>query len=41
MTAEQILESQAKLPCPHNCPKCRDRKTFVNKIDRVETCKEC
>lgn len=41
MTAEQILESQMKLPCIHRCPKCLDKKMFKNKVGIVETCREC
>lgn len=41
MTAEQIIESQKKLPCIYNCPKCKDKKVFKNMLDVIEKCREC
>lgn len=41
MTDEQILEAQLKIKGLFNCPKCKDRKWFINRDKQRDYCREC
>lgn len=41
MTLTEVKESQAKLVGMFKCPKCKDRKIFMDKEGYVKTCMEC